>query len=361
MIEAKPHVASMAAYALADLTAPPGKRLISLCQNESLRPPCPGAIEASARAAREQQLYPDPDWTGLRLALAELHGLEPDAIICGNGSLDLIGCLARAYLGPGDVALAPVHAYPFFRTATLATGARFDTAPEVDLTVDTAALLDAVTPATRIVFVANPGNPTGTRISCADLVALRDALPGDVILVIDEAYGEFADHLNERCFDLVARGNTIVLRTLSKAYGLAGARVGWGLFPRPIAAEVRKLLNPNNISAASQASAIAAIKDQDYMRETCKLTAETGAVFREDLAGLDLHIPRSFTNFLTLRFASPEAAQSADAFLRAEGIFLRPQGGAGLPDCLRTTIGVADDMARAAQVLQDWSKAEGTI
>ncbi|WP_306115812.1 MULTISPECIES: histidinol-phosphate transaminase [unclassified Roseovarius] len=359
MIAAKPHVADMAAYALADLTAPPGKRLISLCQNESLRPPSPLAVEASARAARDQQLYPDPDWTDLRHVLSDLHGIDPDALICGNGSLDLIGCLTRAYLGPGDAALAPAHAYPFFRTATLATGARFDTAPEVDLTVDSAALLDAMTPETRIVFVANPGNPTGTRISRADLIGLRAALPEDVILVIDEAYGEFADHLNERCFDLVAQGNTIVLRTLSKAYGLAGARVGWGLFPAPIAAEVRKLLNPNNVSALSQAAAITAVTDQDYMRETCALTVTGSAAFRDGLTSVDLQIPRSFTNFVILRFASSAAVQSADTFLRAEGIFLRPQGGAGLADCLRATIGVADDMAFAAEVLKDWQRKEG--
>lgn len=358
MIQAQPHIAAMAVYALADLTAPPGKRLISLCQNESLRPPSPLAIEASARAARDQRLYPDPDWSDLRGAIAELHDIDPGAIICGNGSLDLIGCLARAYLGPGDAALAPAHAYPFFRTATLATGARFDTAPEDGLTVDVTALIAAVTPTTRMVFVANPGNPTGTRISKVELIRLRNALPDDVMLVIDEAYGEFADHLNERCFDLVALGNTIILRTLSKAYGLAGARVGWGHFPAPIAAEIRKLLNPNNVSAPSQAAAIAAVQDQDYMRETCDLTARTRDAFCAGLEGLGLHIPPSFTNFATLRFASIEAAQAADRILRAEGIFLRPQGGAGLPDCLRATIGVADDMARAAEVLKDWSKAE---
>lgn len=356
MIQAKPHIARMAGYGLADLAAPPGKRLISLSQNESLRPPSPLAINAAADAARNQQLYPDPDWTDLRRALAALHDVDAAAIICGNGSLDLIGCLARAYLGPGDAALAPAHAYPFFRTATLATGARFDTAPERDLTVDVAALAAAVTPETRIVFAANPGNPTGTRIPKTDLIQLREALPEDVMLVIDEAYGEFADHLNERCFDMVARGNTVVLRTFSKAYGLAGARVGWGLFPDHIAVELRKLLNPNNVSAMSQAAALAVVQDHAYMRETCDLTAGIREECRVALGGLGPYIPPSFTNFILMRFATVTAAEGADRALRAEGIFLRPQAGAGLAESLRATIADADDMARMADMLKSWTK-----
>ncbi len=359
MIPPKPHVAAMEAYALADLTPPPGKPLISLCQNESFRPPSPRAAKAAASAALDQHLYPDPDWTALRNAIGKVHNIDPAQIICGNGSLDLIGCLARAYLGPGDAALAPAHAYPFFRTATLSAGARFDTAPERELTADTDALISAVMSDTRIVFVANPGNPTGTRIPRSELIGLRQALADDVMLVIDEAYGEFADHLNEPVFDMVALGNTVVLRSFSKAYGLAGARVGWGLFPPAITGNVRKLLNPNNVSAASQVAAIAALEDQTYMRETCAMTAGIRDRFCAQIAGLGLTALQSFTNFALIRFASPEAAQSADSHLRSEGVFLRPQGGAGLPDCLRATIGVADDMALAASLLKDWINKEG--
>lgn len=361
MIAALPHVAAMDAYALASMSAPPGKRLISLCQNESLRPPSPHAIDAAAKAARDQQLYPDPDWAQLRNAVAAVYDLDPAAIVCGNGSLDLIGCLARAYLGTGDAALAPAHAYPFFRSATLATGARFDTAPEDGVTADVDALLASVTPQTRIVFLANPGNPTGTRLSKSEITRLRENLPETVMLVVDEAYGEFADHLGERFFDLVARGDTVVLRTLSKAYGLAGARVGWGLFPPTIAAELRKLLNPNNVSACSQAAAIAALNDQAYMRETCAMTAKARDAFAADIADIGCAVPESFTNFTLIRFPSTGAAQSADRALRDEGIFLRPQGGAGLPDCLRATIGVADDMALTARVLKNWAENGGQV
>ncbi len=359
MIKPNAHVGRMQAYALADLAAPAGKKLISLSQNESLRPPSPKAIDASMEAAQAQHLYPDPDWRSLREALSTLHQIDAANIVCGNGSLDLIGCLARAYLGPESAALAPAHAYPFFRTATLATGARFDTAPESDLMVDVNAMIAAVSHDTRIVFVANPGNPTGTRIPKSELLRLRQGLGDDVMLVIDEAYGEFADHLNERCFDMVELGNTLVLRTVSKAYGLAGARVGWGHFPPEIAAEVRKLLNPNNVSAVSQAAASAAVQDQAYMRQTCVLTAEAREPFSTEMSALGLTVTQSFTNFVLIQFPSAQAAQSADRHLREQGIFLRAQGGAGLSDCLRATIGVADDMAQAAQCLKDWVSAGG--
>jgi histidinol-phosphate aminotransferase len=360
MIRPLEHIGAMATYALADLTPPKGKRLVSLCQNESLRPPSPAVAEAIATSARAAHLYPDPDWTALRAAIAGVHGLDPAGIVCGNGSLDLIGCIARAYLRPETAALAPAHAYPFFRTATLMTGARFDTAPETDLTVDIDAMLAELRPETRIVFVANPGNPTGTRVPRSELMRLRDGLPDHVLLVIDEAYGEFADHLNEPMFDLVGRGDTIVLRTFSKAYGLAGFRVGWGFFPASVGGEIRKLLNPNNVAAAGQMAAIAALEDRPYMRETCAMTAALRDRFATRMRATGLIVPQSQTNFVLLRFPSAEAAARVDAALRAEGVFLRRQAGAGLDDCLRATVSVADDMDLAAGLIEDCLEREAS-
>ncbi|WP_338549709.1 pyridoxal phosphate-dependent aminotransferase [Roseovarius phycicola] len=352
MITPLPHLASMAPYALADLAAAEGKRLVSLSQNESFRPPSPMVAQAMRDASEAPHLYPDPDWSDLRHALADLHGLNAGQILCGNGSLDLIGCLARTYLSAGGAALAPEHAYPFFRIATETTGARFDTAEETDLCADIDALLAAVKSDTKIVFIANPGNPTGTRRSGADLRRLREALPATVLLVIDEAYGEFADHLHQPLFDMVNRGDTLVLRTFSKAYGLAGMRVGWGYVPGPVAAEMRKVMNPNNVALLGQVAALAALKDQDYMGATCQETAALRSRFvtRMRTAGID--VPESHTNFALLRFASAEAAQRMDHALRSEGVLLRGQGGAGLPECLRATVGVADDMDLAAELIE---------
>ena len=354
MIPPVSSVAALSPYALADLSPPAGKRLISLAQNESLRAPSPKATEAANAANAALNLYPDPDWTGVRQALGALHDIPSGQILCGNGSMELIGALIRAYADKDNAVLAPRHAYPFFRTASAIAGARYDVADEVETTVSVDTLLAAVRPDTRAVLVANPGNPTGTRISSTDLTRLRTGLRHDILLVIDEAYGEFTDHLNEPCFDMVSDGNTVVLRTFSKAYGLAGLRVGWGLFPPAIAIEIRKLMNPNNVSVAGQAAAAAAVRDQTYMRETCALTARLRDGLTARLHQAGLNVADSFTNFVTIRFDTASAAQSADQALRAGGVFLRPQGGAGMPHCLRATIGVADDLDIAADLLEHW-------
>lgn len=356
MIPPVSHVSAMTPYALADLKAPMGKRLISLSQNESLCPPSPHAIAAAAKALSNAQLYPDPDWSAVRMALADLHGIAATDILCGNGSMELIACLTQAYANAQNAVLAPAHAYPFFKTAAQLAQARFDQADEENGQVSVDALLGAVRPDTRLVFVANPGNPTGTRISRDEIIRLRDGLRNDILLVIDEAYGEFSDHLSEPSFDLVERGDTVVLRTFSKAYGLAGLRVGWGVFPPQIAKQVRKVMNPNNISVAGQAAASAAVADHAYMRSTCQRTAELRDRFivRARAAGLDVR--DSYTNFALIRFDSPEFAKRADMALRAEGVFLRAQGGAGLADCLRITIGQTQDMNTAATLLERFAE-----
>lgn len=356
MTLALPHIARMSPYALAEMAAPPGKELISLSQNESLRPPSPRAIAAAQRVAGHGALYPDPDWTDLRSALAALHGLPADRILCGNGSLDLIGCLARAFSGPGRAVLAPAHAYPFFRTAAQIANARFDTAPETDLTADVDSLLAQVRPDTGVVFVANPGNPTGTRVAKAELERLRAGLHPDILLVIDEAYGEFADHLGEPAFDLVETGLTVVLRTFSKAYGMAGFRVGWGVFPPSVARELRKVMNPNNVSMVSQAAALAALEDQAYMRETCAQTTALREAAALRLRQAGFAVPGSLTNFLLLDFETPAKGLAATRALEAEGLFLRPQGGAGLPHMLRMTIGPEDALNAALDRLEHWKR-----
>jgi histidinol-phosphate aminotransferase len=358
MIRPNAHVAAMAPYALADVNAPAGKRLISLAQNESALPPSPRALAAARDALSSARLYPDPDWTELRAAIARVHGLAPDQLLCGAGSMELIARLVQCYAGPGDRVLSSQYGYAFFRAAARAVGTDFDQAPEHGFTVSVDALLAAVDDNTRVICLANPGNPTGTRIMRKDLVRLRDGLDDGILLLIDEAYGEFTDAPGEGTFDLVSRGNTVVVRTFSKAYGLAGLRVGWGLFPPPIAAEVRKLLNPNNVSAASQAAATAAMIDQDYMREVCSETAARRGRFAGRIKRLGLRVPESHTNFVLIQFASANAAARAERALRAEGILMRGIANYGLPDCLRATIGSETDMERAADLVAEWSKKE---
>lgn len=343
----------MTPYALAGLQPPPGKPLISLAQNESALPPSPAALEAGARALADSALYPDPDWSDLRRSITEIHGLAADQILCGSGSMELILCLTQCYAGHGDEVLSSQYAYAFFQTAAAITQATYVAAPEEGFTVAVDSLLNAVTSHTRIVFVANPGNPTGTRINKSELVRLRRDLRDDILLVIDEAYGEFADGADEPAFDMVQQGNTVVLRTFSKAYGLAGMRVGWGVCPPEISAEVRKILNPNNINIVGQAACAAAMADQSYMRETCRITATRRDRFSDNVRRLGLSVPDSSTNFVLINFGSPAAAVIANEALQAEGVFMRGMGGYGLPDALRATIGAEDHMQFAFEILSN--------
>ncbi|MGJ8625883.1 MAG: pyridoxal phosphate-dependent aminotransferase [Sulfitobacter sp.] len=356
MTTASPHIRNMSPYALAEMAAPPGKALISLAQNESLRGPSPKAIQAATECLISGGNYPDPDWTALRGALSAHHNIPADMILCGNGSLDLIGCLARAYAGPDRSVLISEHAYPFFRTAAQMANARVNTAPEVNETVSVDALLSAVQPDTGIVFVANPGNPTGTHIPKSDLVRLRSGLRDDILLVIDEAYGEFSDALNEPCWDMVDGGNCAVLRTFSKAYAMAGFRVGWGLFPDQIAQEMRKVMNPNNLTLPSQVAALAALFDNEYMRDTCRITADLREQATHQLRHAGFDVVPSVTNFVLIRFETEAATLLADTALRAQGIFLRRQQGAALPHALRMTIGPADATTTAIKQLAHWKE-----
>ena len=354
MTQPNPHVAAMSPYALADLG---GAATISLAQNESLFPPSPTALKAGRDALAEGVLYPDPDWVKLRAAIAEVHDLDPVTILCGAGSMELIGAIIHAYTGPGDAILGTQFGYAFVATAAQQSQASYITAPEAGLSVSVDALINAATPQTKLVFLCNPGNPTGTVVAETDMLRLRASLADDVLLVIDQAYAEFCNHEQHRTeiFALPTKGNTIILRTFSKAYALAGARVGWGVFPLAVAENVRKLLNPNNISGVSQAMAAAAMTDQVYMGDVVKRTAEIRDAFIADCRTMGLTVQDSHTNFALLQFAHENTATRIDDALRAENLLLRGMGGYGLSHCLRATIGREEDMALAAEVLSNWS------
>ena len=347
-----PRIAAMAPYQLA-AAGPAGA--ISLSQNESAFPPSPAALEAGRRAAESAQLYPDPDWTELRQEIAAVHSVPPEAILCGAGSMELIAALVHAYTGPGDAVVASEFGYLFVRTACAQTGATYIAAPERDLAVDPEALLAAVTEATRIVFLCNPGNPTGTRIASSDIVALREQLPAQAMLVVDQAYAEFDAQNHRPVLDLANRGDTVILRTFSKAYGLAGARVGWGLFPPGISAETRKLLNPNNVSGTSQAMAAAAMRDQAHMREVVRATGALRDALSARLRTAGFEVPESHTNFVLVPFADTDTARAAERALHAAGLVPRAMGGYGLGHCLRVTVAGGNAMERLADILEEWT------
>lgn len=349
-LKAAAHIEAMSAFALANFG---GHDQPTLAQNESAFPPSPRAIAAGQDAIARSHLYPDPDWTALREAIAQAHGVERNLILCGAGSMELISCTIAAFAGPGEEVLGTSYAYNFVASAAARTGAAYVRAAEQGFAVSVDSILATVTPATRVVFVCNPGNPTGTRIGNAELLRLRAALRGDVLLVIDQAYGEFDDQDPLPVFALVARGDTVVLRTLSKAYGLAGARVGWGLFPPSVATEVRKMQNSNQVTTASLAMAVAAVEDEAYMRETVARTAGIRDRFAQDLRAAGYGVPESRTNFVLIRFPDTAAAEAAERALRAADIIVRGLGGYGLTDCLRATVGPQETMDQALRILID--------
>jgi histidinol-phosphate aminotransferase len=347
MIQPTSIVAAMDPYPLPSMGAAPPR--LALAMNESAHPPSPAVAPAVQKAMTTAALYPDSGCAALRAAIAEVHGLDAAAVHCGVGSMDLISCLVAAFAGPGDTVVSTQFAYAYFRTATARTGAAYAAAPESGFTVDVDAVLDAVTDSTTVVCITNPGNPTGTRIANAEIRRLRDALPARVLLIVDEAYGEYADGVDAPLFDLAARGDTAVLRTFSKAYALAGLRVGWGVMAETIAAEVRKVQDPGNLSAPALAAAEAAMRDQDHRRAVVVATATVRDAFAGRLTRAGLACPTSATNFVLIPFADAETAARVDAALREAGIVLRPMGLYGLDHCLRATVGTSAQMDEVAE------------
>lgn len=348
---ARPHIARMAPYSLAAFDIPADTRLISLAQNESMRPPSPQVAKALQKCAGGLALYPDPDWRALREALAAQYDIDARRILCGAGSMELIQCLAHAWLDETATIVTSAYAYAFINTVAQYTQATIKHVPEDNFTVSIDDIIAAVDQNTRMVFVANPGNPTGTRIPRSQLRRLRERIPAGTLLVIDEAYAEFSDHLDEPLFDLTESTQTVVLRTFSKAYGLAGARVGWGVFEPSVGEEVRKLLNPNNISLPGQLAACASVHDQAYMRDTCRQTISLRDALISDLKNAGLQPPVSHTNFILIPFDTSGIASRVDALLRSQGMVMRNMAGYGLPHCQRLTIVNEDDMALVRSAL----------
>ena len=345
----------MAPYTLPDLSVPDGVEAIVLAQNEHAFPPSEKVRQAVNDAMATGQLYPSDDWDELRAAISAVHELDVDNIVCGAGSMELMSGLMLAYLSPADRMLMTEYGYLFMRTLAKLVGTSVDVAPETDYRVDVDRLLESLQPRTRLVFVVNPGNPSGSVIHNDEIRRLRAALPGDVLLLVDEAYAEYVDAgFHEPIFDLVDSGNTIVTRTFSKIYGLAGARVGWGYFPAEVREQLRKVINPSSVSSLSQAAATAAMSDQAHALEASRAIARQREFLSVAIGDLGLKVVPSQTNFILVDFVTPQQAGSAFDFLRLHGLVVRPMAGYGLPACLRITIGSAEHMQLTAATLADW-------
>jgi histidinol-phosphate aminotransferase len=318
--------------------------VIKLSSNETPLGPSPVAVAAYREAAAQLDRYPDGSQTALREAIANAHGLDPARIVCGNGSDELFHVLAQAYLGPGDEAIYTEHGFLVYRIAILAAGGTPVVAPERNLTADVTAILNRVTPRTRAVFIANPNNPTGTYLGADEVRLLRNALPDNVLLVLDAAYAEYVTRNDyEAGFEMVAAGeNTIMTRTFSKIFGLASARVGWAYAPAAIAQAMHQIRSPFNVAGPSMAAAVAALSDMEHIARAKALnTAERERVTQE-LRDMGFDVPESSGNFLLIPFgAEPgRTAQDADEYLVSKRIIVRQLGAYKLPHALRMTIGL---------------------
>lgn len=342
----RPTILDIEPYVAGGSTLPGVNRIIKLSSNEGPFGPPPGAVAAMAEAAAHGNRYPDGGSVALRAAIGRRHGLDPERIVCGTGSDELIAHLCHAYGGEGRELVMSAHGFLMYEISGKYAGCRVIKVPERNLTADVDAMLAAVSPATTLVFITNPNNPTGALLPQAEMERLRAGLPENVLLVIDAAYAEYVEATD---YDAGARlvdaspGNTVMLRTFSKIYGLGGLRVGWAYAPANVVDVLNRVRGVFNVNLLAQAGAVAALEERGWV-ERCRAhnTAER-ARLAAALGALGLRVWPSEANFLLVDFGSGERARAADAFLKARGVIVRGVAAYGLPQCLRVTVGTTEE------------------
>ena len=330
--------------------------VLKLSSNENPVGPPLAAQQALAEAASKMHLYPSVDHGPLRAAIGKVHGLDPAQIICGVGSDEVLTFLCQAYAGVGDEVIHTEHGFSMYPILARAAGATPVCVKERERRVDVDAILAAVTEKTRLVFLTNPGNPTGTTIPMADIERLADALPSDVILVIDGAYAEYARGYGED-YDGGAglagsRANVVMTRTFSKLYGLGGLRVGWGYACQEIIDVLTRVRGPFNLSAPALAAAEAAMRDRAFAATCVAENARLREEMRHELTQLGIACDESDANFVLARFRDEAEAVACEAALRDAGILVRKVKGYGFPEGLRITVGDAAGTARVMSAIR---------
>ena len=342
----RPGVLDIEPYVPGKSSAPGVAKVFKLSSNETPLGPSPHAIEAYKKVAAHLEDYPDGAASALREAIGRAFGLDPARIVCGAGSDDLLNLLARAYLADGDEAIHTTHGFLVYPIATLGTGAKPVIAPETNYTASVDAILAAATKKTKIVFVANPNNPTGTYVSFDEIKRLHHSLPPLVLLVLDAAYAEYVRRNDyESGIELVATSDNVVMtRTFSKIHGLAALRLGWMFGPTHIVAAVNRIRGPFNVSAPAIAAGIAAIEDHAHQERAREHNDRWLAWLTQEFEELGLEVTPSVANFLLIHFpeAKGRSAKDADAFLTARGLILRQVGGYKLPNALRMSVGTEE-------------------
>jgi histidinol-phosphate aminotransferase len=356
----RPTILSIEPYVGGESKIPGVNRIIKLSSNEGAFGVPPGARAAMVEAAAEMHRYPDGGATALREAIGRRFGLDLARIVCGNGSDELIGQLILSYGGEGTELVMSAHGFIMYDLAGRYAGCRVIKVPERDLQPDVDAMLAAVGPRTRLVFLANPNNPTGSLLSASEVERLRAGLPGDVLLVLDAAYAEYVTRPDyDPGTALVDAGtNTVMTRTFSKIFGMGGARLGWAYAPAPIADILNRVRGPFNVNAPAMAAGIAALAEPGWVEKSVAHNAE----WRERLTGalrdLGIAVHPSEGNFILADFGTPARAKAADAALRARGLIVRAMGGYSLPHCLRITVGTAEECGMVEDALAAFARSD---
>ena len=341
--EPRSGILDIAAYVPGKEHAPGVAKVHKLSSNETPLGASPKAIEAFQSAAFNLERYPDGQARALREAIGAVHGLNPANIMCGNGSDELLGLLCHTYLGPGDEGIITEHGFLVYKIQIMGAGATSVVVKEKDQTVDVDAILAAVTPKTKIVFIANPGNPTGTYVAVSEIRRLQASLPKQVVLVLDAAYAEYVRRNDyEAGIEIVSsNANVVMTRTFSKVYGLAALRVGWMYAPADIIDAVNRVRGPFNMNAAAIAAGAAAIRDQAFTQEAASFNQMWIEKLTGALEALGLKVTPSVANFVLIHFPDVDGkrAPEADEFLTSRGYILRAVKGYGFPNALRMSIG----------------------
>jgi histidinol-phosphate aminotransferase len=341
----RPGVLDIQAYVPGKSGAAGVAKIYKLSSNETPLGPSPKAV-AAAKAV-DLEFYPDGAATKLREAIAAKYGLDPARIVCGAGSDELLNLLTHAYVGPGDEGVFTEHGFLVYRIAILAAGGKPVVVPETNYTADVDAILAAVTARTKVVFLANPNNPTGTYLPFDEVKRLHAGLPPQVLLVLDAAYAEYVRRNDYASgLELVATAENVVMtRTFSKIYGLAALRLGWMVSPAHIADAVNRIRGPFNVNAPAIEAGVAAIADDAHVADAVTHNERWLSWVTGELDALGLQVTPSVGNFILIHFPTDtgRTAKEADAFLTRRGLILRAVGAYGLPNALRMTIG--DDEA----------------
>jgi histidinol-phosphate aminotransferase len=351
----QPGILQISAYVPGESSVAGNLKPIKLSSNETPLGPSPMAIAAYRAAADSLALYPDGAAADLRRTIAGHYGLDAERIVCGSGSDELINLLAHAYIGPGEEAIYSEHGFLMYKIATLSSGGKPISVPEKNYRADVDAMLAAVTAKTRVVFLANPNNPTGTYLRHDEVRRLQQGLPAQVLLLLDAAYSEYVRRNDyEAGLELVATtSNTVMTRTFSKIYGLAALRLGWAYCPAAIAEVLNRVRGPFNVTGPSLAAGAAAIADRAHLESAVVHNEKWLPWVASELEALGLQVTPSVGNFLLIHFPAEPArnAGAADEFLKSQGIILRRVAAYGLPGALRMTIGTEDDNRRVVAAL----------